>query len=229
MGLAEGDLIEIRGKRTTVARVIPIDKNDFSTDIIGLNNLIRNNARVSSEETITVEKSVPRNAKKIVLAPIEKHLKKSELIKGLAKKSYIGTPFIEGDVTYLRSKMFRYLLGLVTWLKVVKTDPSGVVVVGEGTEFEIIPDPVNQAVNTPVYFLSDQGSDDDLGEKALALDDVEWTKLNSLLEVGLFKNLSETMTFFLREGIKARSDIFEKTELVMEQLKQLRKDITKNS
>ncbi|MDQ1279945.1 MAG: transitional endoplasmic reticulum ATPase [Thermoproteota archaeon] len=227
MGFSEGDLIEIKGKRTTVARVVPINRDDFGSDIIGLTNLVRNNARVSPEETITVEKADSKIAKKIVLAPIEKHLRKSELIKGLAKKSYMNTPFTEGDVTYLRSKMLRYLLGSVTWLRVIKTEPTDVVVVGEETEFEIIPDPINQNVNNEAYYLPDFSSDDDFDEKDLLLDDSEWAKLNSLLELGLFKNLSEAMTFFIQEGIKSRDDIFQKTETVMEQLKQLKSDVSK--
>lgn len=229
MGFSEGDLIEVRGKRTTVARVVPINKDDFGVDIIGLSNLVRNNARVSPEEMITVGKADSKAAKKIVLAPIEKHLRKSELIKGLAKKSYLNTPFTEGDVTYLRSKMLRYLLGSVTWLRVIKTEPTGVVVVGEETEFEIIPDPVKQSVNSTAYYLSDFGSDDDFDEKDLLLDDNEWARLNALLELELFKNLSEAMTFFIREGIKSRSDIFQKTETVMEQLKQLKSEVSKAS
>lgn len=228
IGLVDGDLIEVKGKRTTVGRVVPIDKDDFSMDIIGLNNLVRNNARVSPEETITILKLDSKVAKKIVLASLEKHLKKSELLKGLAKKSYLGTPFMEGDITYLRSKMMRYLIGSVTWFRVVKTDPSGVVVVSEDTEFEIIPDPIIQTVDNPAYYLSDYDSEDDFSEKDLSLDDGEWARLNSLLEIGLFKNLLEAMTFFLREGIKSRSDIFQKTESVIEQLKQLKKDVIEN-
>ncbi len=174
---------------------------------------------------ITILKSDSKPARRIVLAPIEKHLKKSELVKGLAKNSYLSMPFIEGDVTYLRSKLLRYILGSVTWLRVIKTDPSGVVVASEDTEFEIIPDPVNQNVNNQAYYLPDYGLDDDFDEKDLSLDECEWAKLNSLLEIGLFKNLPEAITFFTREGINSRSDIFQKTELVLEQLKQLKKDI----
>lgn len=224
MGLTDGDLIEIKGKRTTVARVFSADKNSFGIDTIGLNNVVRNNAMISLEDTISIVPSSSKIAKKIVLAPIEKHLRKSELIKGLAKKSYQGAPFIEGDVTFLRSKMLRYLLGSVTWLKVVKTDPSGVVVAGEDTEFEIIPDPVNNTASNQAFYFSDTDSDD-FNEKDLSLTDAEWVRLNSLLEVGLFKNLSETLTFLVREGIKSREDVFKKTESVMEQLKELKKDI----
>lgn len=227
IGLVDGDLVEVKGKRMTVARVVSVDKGSFDLNVIGLNNLVRNNARVSPEETIAIGKAESNVAKKIVLAPIEKHLRKSELIRGLAKKSFMGSPFLEGDVTYLRSKMLRYILGSITWLRVVKTDPGGVVVVGEDTEFEIIPDPINQVVNDSAYYLPDFSSDDAFGEKDLLLDESEWTMLNSLLEIGLFSNLTEAITFFLREGIKSRIDIFEKSESVTEQIRQLKKNVMK--
>ena len=226
IGFVDGDLIEIKGKRTTVARVYSIEKDSFAEGDIGLNNLTRNNARVSPEELIKIGKTDSKVARKIALAPIEKHLKKSELIKGLAKKSFLDMPFVEGDVTYLRSKMLRYLLGSITWLRVVKTDPEGVVIAGEDTEFEIIPDPVYQSMSDSAYYLSEINSEDDFGEKDLLLDDSEWSKLNALLEIGLFNNLSEAMSFFLCEGIKSRGDIFERSELVVEQIKQLKQNIT---
>lgn len=225
MGLVDGDLIEIKGKRTTVGRVVSVDKNGFDMNAIGLNNLVRNNARVSPEEAVAIGKIESKIAEKIVLAPIEKSLRKSELVRGLAKNVFMDTPFVEGDVTYLRSKMLSYTLGSITWLRVVKTDPSGVVVVGEDTEFEIVPDPINQDLSESTYYLPDLGTDDDFGAKGLLLDDNEWTNLNSLLEIGLFSNLAEAITFFIREGIKSRSDIFEKSESIAEQIRQLKNSI----
>ena len=49
MGLADGDFIEIRGNRTTAASLLPIDKDDFSSEIIGLDNLLRKNAEKSTK------------------------------------------------------------------------------------------------------------------------------------------------------------------------------------
>jgi len=134
----------------------------------------------------------------------------------------------EASGAIIARAMLRYLLGSITWLRVVKTDPSGVVVASEETEFEIISDPVNATIGNSAYYFSDSDYDD-FSEKDLSLNDDEWARLNSLLEIGLFKNLSEAITFLVREGIKSRSDVFQKTESVMEQLKELKKDVAKNS
>jgi hypothetical protein len=230
LGLSDGDLIEIKGKKVTAGRIVTIDKPEFDGTVIGLNNLLRNNARVLPEETVTISKVDLKAAQKIVMAPIGKHLKKSDLLTILAKKSFLNKPFVEGDVTYLRSKILRYLLGSVTWLRVVTTDPHGVVVATEDTDFEIIPDPVNLLPREHVIdLLPDSGewseTDKEFLDKELFLDDNEWAKINTLLELGLFNNSMEAISYLLREGIKARSDLFEKTITVMEQIKHLKENV----
>ena len=111
MGFMDGDFLEIKGKRTTVAKVVSVDKENFTRDAIGLNDFIRNNARVLPEETVSIRKADIKIDRKIVLAPIGEHLRRSELLKMIAKKSFVDTPFVEGDVTYLRSKILKYLIG----------------------------------------------------------------------------------------------------------------------
>jgi len=226
MNFVDGDLLEIKGKRTTTAKLISSDKDSLGIDEVGLNNLIRNNAWVIPEETVLIKKAEPKKAKKIVLAPIEKHLEKIELLRMVAKVGFLNKPFVEGDVTYLRSKIMRYLRGAMIWLRVVKTDPDGVVVVNDNTDIEIIPDPVNQNPSSPaLYYLPDLSSDNDSWEKDLFLNDNEWNKINSTLELGIFKTISEAVSFFLREGIKARSEIFEKTLSVVDQIEKLKENI----
>jgi hypothetical protein len=228
LGFVDGDWIEIQGKRTTAARVVSIEVDGVDGDSIGLNNLMRNNARVSLDESVTIRRAEPQTARRIVLAPIGKHLKKSELLKIVAKKSFLDTPFVEGDVTYLRSTILRYLLGTVTWMRVVKTEPDGVVVATENTDFEVISDPITPGETTPTG-LSDLEWDDDVSEKDVPLSDEEWAKINTLLELGLFSSRMEAITFFLRAGIQARRDLFEKSGSVMEQLNQLKSNLKKAS
>ena len=226
MGFVEGDLIEIKGKKTTAARVVPIDKDDFNGDSIGLNELIRSNAKVSPGNNVTVRKIEPILAQQIVLAPIGKHLKKSELLKIVAKKSFSDTPFVEGNITYLRSKVLKYLLGSMTWLRVIKTEPGGIVVANYDTDFEIIPDPINQTLGEPTFhYPPESNSVDNFWEKNLLLNTTEWTKINSLIELGVFSDLPAAISFLLREGIKVRNDLFKETVSVMDQIKQLKENL----
>lgn len=231
LGYFDGDLIEIHGKRTTAARVVAIDVDGLDGDSIGLNNLMRNNARVSLDEIVTIRRAELKTARRIVLAPIGKHLKKSELLKIVAKTSFLDTPFVEGDVTYLRSKIMRYLLGSVTWMRVVKTDPDGVVVVTEDTDFEVVSKPImpGETAFTELPNLELEDEEDDVNEQDFSLSEDEWAKINTLLGLGLFNSRMEVITFFLREGIHARKDIFEKSGSVMEQLNQLRSNVKKDS
>lgn len=228
LGYFDGDLIEIHGKRTTAARVVAIEADGLDGESIGLNTLMRNNARVSLDETVTIRRAELKTARRVVLAPIGKHLKKSELLKIVAKKSFLDMPFVEGDVTYLRSKIMRYLLGSVTWMRVVKTDPEGVVVATEDTDFEVVSKPIMPG-ETAFTDLPDLELEDDVTEKDFSLSEDEWDKINTLLGLGLFNSRMEVITFLLREGIEARRDIFEKSGSLMEQLNQLRSNVKKDS
>jgi hypothetical protein len=225
MGFVDGDLIEIKGKKTTAARVVTTDKDDFNGDNIGLTDLIRTNAQVSSGNNVTIRKVEPTLAQHIVLAPIGKHLKKSELLKIVAKKSFTDTPFVEGDVTYLRSKVLKYLLGSMTWLRVIKTEPDGIVVANYDTDFEILPDPISQTLDeSTLHYLQESHLTDNVWENNLLLNDIEWTKINSLIELGVFSTLPEAITFLLREGINVRNDLFKETVSVMDQIKQIKEN-----
>jgi hypothetical protein len=226
MGLVDGDLIEIKGNKTTAARIVTTEKDDFNGDNIGLNDLIRTNAQVSSGNDVTIRKVEPTLAQHIVLAPIGKHLKKSELLKIVAKKSFTDTPFVEGDVTYLRSKVLKYLLGSMTWLRVIKTEPDGIVVANYDTDFEILSDPINQTLDDSTFHELQQAHlTDNIWEKNLLLHAAEWTKINSLIELGVFSNLPEAITFLIREGITVRNDLFKETVSVMDQIKQIKENV----
>ena len=231
LGFIDGDLIEVRGKKATAAKVIATDKESLEGDAIGLSNLLRNNARVSTEDFVTVHKAESRSADIIVFAPIGKRLKKSELLKIVAKKSFLNEPFVEGDVTYLRSKIMRYLLGSVTWLRVIKTDPQGIVIATDDTNIEIVSDPIT--VGDPIIDenfddipdLEPDVNDDDITETDLLNTD-DWDKIRALVELGLFRNISEALSFFIKEGIKAKSDLFDKSLSVLHQINSLKKHVT---
>ena len=60
------------------------------------------------------------------------------------------------------------------------------------------------------------------------MDDSEWVKINSLLELGLFSSVKEAISFFLSEGIKARNDIFQKSLTIVGELKKLRENVKKS-
>ncbi len=66
-----GDVIEIRGKRRTVAKCLPLYPSDEGRGIIRIDGLIRNNAGVAIGDVVTVKKVKAPPAEKVVVAPLE--------------------------------------------------------------------------------------------------------------------------------------------------------------
>jgi transitional endoplasmic reticulum ATPase len=66
-----GDVIEIRGKRRTVAKCLPLYPSDEGRGIIRIDGLIRNNAGVAIGDVVTVRKVKAPPAEKVVVAPLE--------------------------------------------------------------------------------------------------------------------------------------------------------------
>ncbi|MEM2338268.1 MAG: CDC48 family AAA ATPase [Candidatus Bathyarchaeia archaeon] len=71
LGLTPGDVVEISGKRKTVAICWPGYSEDAGKGIIRIDGYTRNNAGVSIDEKVTVRKVEAKKAAKITLTPTE--------------------------------------------------------------------------------------------------------------------------------------------------------------
>ncbi len=71
LGLSSGDVVEIRGKKRTVARVWPGYPEDRGQRIIRIDGYIRRNAGVGIDDKVKVKKVTAQPAKLIKLAPTE--------------------------------------------------------------------------------------------------------------------------------------------------------------
>ena len=69
--LQTGDVIEIKGKRRTVAKCLPLYPSDEGKGIIRIDGLGRNNSGIAIGDTIKVKKIKAAAAEKIVVAPLE--------------------------------------------------------------------------------------------------------------------------------------------------------------
>ena len=54
------------------------------------------------------------------------------------------------------------------------------------------------------------------------LDDVDLKQIDALVEVEAFKSRSEAAAFFIRQGIQARKDLFEKVMPTVEKIRELK-------
>jgi Arc/MetJ-type ribon-helix-helix transcriptional regulator len=54
------------------------------------------------------------------------------------------------------------------------------------------------------------------------LNDVDLEKIDALVEVDVFKSRSEAVAYFIHEGIRARSDLFERVTPTVDKIRQLK-------
>src|SRR5215813_14667434 len=69
--VTKDDVIEIRGKRRTVAKCLPLYPSDEGKGIIRVDGLVRNNAGVAIGDTVVVGKIKAVPAEKVIVAPLE--------------------------------------------------------------------------------------------------------------------------------------------------------------
>ena len=125
-----GDVIEIRGKRRTVAKCLPLYPSDEGKGIIRVDGLVRNNAGVAIGDTVVVRKIKAIPAEKVIVAPLEAIPPIDERYLADALES---VPLIKGD-----NVMVPYFGGRLTF-QVIGVTPAGsdAVLVTQKTVFHI--------------------------------------------------------------------------------------------
>jgi len=71
LAASTGDVIEIMGKRRTVAKCLPLYPSDEGRGMVRIDGLIRNNAGVAIGDMVVVKKVKALPAEKVVVAPLE--------------------------------------------------------------------------------------------------------------------------------------------------------------
>ncbi|MEM2096353.1 MAG: CDC48 family AAA ATPase [Candidatus Caldarchaeum sp.] len=135
--LSPGDLIEITGRRTTVAIVWPPYREDDGQGIIRIDGEIRRNSGVSVGEYVRISKTTAKPATKIVLAPFEPLPFVGDFGR-IVRSQLLNMPVAKGDVIVVP------VLGMGVELKVSSTSPSPIVMVTEGTVVEISTTPAKR-------------------------------------------------------------------------------------
>ena len=155
LGLSEGDVIELAGKRTTPARAVFPYPEDEGLDIIRLDGLQRANAEIGSGDFITVRKAESKPAQRVIFAPAQKNLRLQGSASAL-KRSFGMKPVTAGDVVATTGQQrvqsgdippeLRQMLNSPAYalqeirLVVVSTVPKGVVHIDANTEVELRPE-----------------------------------------------------------------------------------------
>ncbi len=155
MGLGEGDVIEIVGKRVSPARAIGPYPEDEALNVIRLDGLQRANAEIGAGDFIEIRKAESAPAQRVVFAPAQKNLRLHGSAAAL-KRSFGMTPVIAGDIVATRGQQqvsggdlppqLRQMLNAPAYalqeirLIVVSTVPKGIVHIDATTEVELKPE-----------------------------------------------------------------------------------------
>ncbi|MGI0089758.1 MAG: CDC48 family AAA ATPase, partial [Nitrosopumilaceae archaeon] len=124
-----GDVIEIKGKRRTVAKCLPLYPSDEGKGIIRVDGLVRNNAGIAIGDTVAVRKIKAVAAEKVVVAPLEAIPPIDERYLADALES---VPLIKGD-----NVMVPYFGGRLTFQVIGVTPAADAVLVTQKTVFHI--------------------------------------------------------------------------------------------
>lgn len=150
LGLAQGDVIEIVGKRTTPARAVFPYTEDEGLEILRIDGLQRANAGVGSGDYVEIRRAESRPATRVVFAPARQDLRLEGSANAL-KRTFIGRPLCQGDtvstvgqqrVTDTPANVLQHLRAPAYALQeirlaVVSATPRGIVHIDENTEIEL--------------------------------------------------------------------------------------------
>jgi transitional endoplasmic reticulum ATPase len=154
MGLAEGDVIEIVGKRSTGARAVRPYEDDDGLEIIRLDGLQRANAGIGSGDFVEVRKAVSKAATRVVFAPAQDNVRLQGSSEAL-KRSFAERPLTEGDTVATSGHQrvntdmpenIRQLLNAPAFalqevrMVVASTTPRGIVHISPDTVVELLPE-----------------------------------------------------------------------------------------
>jgi transitional endoplasmic reticulum ATPase len=129
LGASVGDIVEIRGKRSTVAKAMPTFQGDRGKGIVQIDGLVRGNCQAGIDEKTAISRVEARPAERIVLSP-------GEALTAMGAKAdtkYLGRlleglPLVAGDT--VRATLFGARSHDFT---VLSAAPSGPVLVHAAT------------------------------------------------------------------------------------------------
>ena len=129
LNASTGDVIELKGKRRTVAKCLPLYPSDEGKGIIRIDGLGRNNSGIAIGDAINVKKIKAVPAEKVIVAPLEAIPPIDERYLADALES---VPLIKGD-----NVMVPYFGGRLTFQVIGVTPAADAVLVTQKTSFHI--------------------------------------------------------------------------------------------
>jgi len=130
LGLSVGDIVQLRGKGLSVAKLMPTYPDMRGKGIVQLDGLTRRNAGLGMDDKVQIEPAVWKQASRIVLTP-------TTIVPGQRDLKYIGSlldglPVVKGDI--LRAHLFG---SRSADFKVEDCSPAGPVLINSTTSLTI--------------------------------------------------------------------------------------------
>ena len=157
IGIAEGDIVELEGKRKTAAIAVRAYPVDIGLDIVRMDGLERRNCGSGVGEPVKVKKATVIEAKSVTIAPARKGII-IHMGGNLIKQNILMRPLVTGDIIIPNpivqdrrsNSMFEQFFGMdfgdflftpfgEEKFVVVATEPKGIVRVTRATDVELLP------------------------------------------------------------------------------------------
>jgi len=133
LGASLGDVVEIAGEQTTVARISGIFPEHIGKKVVQIDGYTRQNAGVAVGGTVKIRKAPRQTAMSIVLAPVDSdNWWPDENEVGYIGKLLQGLAVVTGDRVNI--PLFG---GKDRFFSVAGTSPSGAVIVNQHTKFRV--------------------------------------------------------------------------------------------
>ena len=150
LGITEGDVVEITGKRSTAAVAMAAYDEDQALDVVRLDGLQRGNAETGSGEHVTIVSAESRPATRVVFAPASREMRLQGPAQAL-KRNFFRKPLVAGDLVATTGQQpvqnmpqeLRRMVNSPAYaltqirLTVLSTAPKGIVHIDENTEVEL--------------------------------------------------------------------------------------------
>ncbi|MFW5902578.1 MAG: CDC48 family AAA ATPase [archaeon] len=151
LGVSSGDIIKIKGKSETAARVWQAYPQDEDRGIIRMDGIVRQNAEASVGETVIIEKiDHVKETKELSLAPTKKVRFTGDFTE-FARRHLKGRPLAQDDRIYIS------VWGQPLFFKVVKMKPKKVGRVTSNTNINILEETVEELAERPQVTYEDVG------------------------------------------------------------------------
>ena len=143
--VAPGDVIEIKGKRTSSAVVWPADEDEKNPDCVNIDGQTRKNIGLTLDDIVEVKKVEVKTAKTVVLMPINDVVTIDKEFTDFVKNRLKGLPLTSGD------EISVMILGNSMDFKISKISPKRVVKIDRISNLKILSEAATDKKNRITY------------------------------------------------------------------------------